>query len=135
MPAITGEGDLSGNTNSTLARLLSPDEVVGLLSGGFSLVDVCDVAVMSSAEILEGSIRVNATKSPSRIPSREDVLEPLRAILIFPSPSQHKWAAFLPPNEWPTPKESHPKSKIVIVKFDSRRNGEIQIVKCGYRHR
>ena len=38
MPSITGEGDLSGNTNSTVARLLSPDEVVGILSGGFSRV-------------------------------------------------------------------------------------------------
>ena len=53
---ITGEGDLSGNTNSAVARLLSPDEVVGIFSGGVSLV-VCDVVGfwtgLSSAEIVE----------------------------------------------------------------------------------
>ena len=43
MPVTTGEGDLSGNTNSIVAKLLSPDEVIGMLSGGFSCVDVCDV--------------------------------------------------------------------------------------------
>ena len=131
MPAITGEGDLSGNTNSIVARLLSPDEPVGMLSGGFSCVDVCDVAGMSSAEIVEAVSDSIQPKSPSRIPIRDEVLEPVRAILIFPSPSQHNWAAFSP-NEWLTPEESHPMSKIVNVKFDSRRNGEIQIVKYGY---
>ena len=71
---ITGEGDLSGNTNSTIARLLSPDEVIGMLSGGFSWVDVCDVAGMSSMEIVEAVSESMQPKAPSRIPSREDVL-------------------------------------------------------------
>ena len=56
MPAITGKRDLSGNTNSAVARLLSPDEVVGIFSGSFSSV-VCDVVGfwtgISSAEIVE----------------------------------------------------------------------------------
>ena len=83
-----------GNTNSTVARPLSPDEVVGIFSGGFSWVDVCDVAGMSSAEIVEAVSESMQPKAPSRILSRDDVLELVRAILIFPSPSQHKWAAF-----------------------------------------
>ena len=95
MPVITGERDLSGNTNSIVAKLLSQDEVVGMLSGGFSCVDAWDVAGMLSAEIVEvvsDSIQPTAL---SRIPIREAVLEPARAILIFPRPSWHKWAAFL----------------------------------------
>ena len=35
MPATTGERDLRGNTNSAVARLLSPDEVVGTFSLAF----------------------------------------------------------------------------------------------------
>ena len=57
MAVNTGERDLSGNSNSAVARLLSPDEVVGIFSGGFSSVDVFGVAGfwtgMSSAEIVE----------------------------------------------------------------------------------
>ena len=131
MPATTGEGDLSGNTNSIVVRVLSPNEVIGILSGGFSWVDVCDVAGMSSAEIMEAVLESMQPKAPSRIPSRDDVLEPVRAILIFP--------VFLgingqlsSLNEWLTPEESHPKSTMVNVKFDSRESGEIQIVKYGY---
>ena len=78
MPAITGEGDLSGNTNSIVVRLLSPDEVVGMLSGGFSCVDDCDVAGMSSAEIVEVVSDLIQPKAPSRNPIREEVLEPAR---------------------------------------------------------
>ena len=43
MASITGERDLSGNTNSAVDRQLSPDEVVGIFSGGFFSVDICDM--------------------------------------------------------------------------------------------
>ena len=99
MPVITGEGGLSGNSNLAVARLLSPDEVVGIFSGGFSSGDVFGVlgfwTGMSLMEIVEAVLESMQPKAPSRIPSRDDVLEPMRAILIFPSPSRHKWAAFL----------------------------------------
>ena len=94
MPATTGEGDLSGNTNSIVAELLSPEEVVGMLFGSFSCVAVCDAAGMSSAEIVEAVSDSIQPKAPSRIPIRDAVLEPVRAILSFPRPSWHKWAAF-----------------------------------------
>ena len=95
MPVITGERDLSGNTNSIVAKLLSPDEVISLLSSGFSCVDVWDGSGMSSAEIVEVVSDSIEPKAPSRIPIKDAVLAPVRAILIFPRPSQHKWAAFL----------------------------------------
>ena len=57
MAVITGERDLSGNTNSAIARLLSLDKGVGIFSVGFSSVDVCDVegfwTGMSSTEVVE----------------------------------------------------------------------------------
>ena len=57
MAVITGERDLSGKTNSAVARLLSPDELVGIFSDGFSSVGVFGVVGfwtgMSSAEIVE----------------------------------------------------------------------------------
>ena len=93
MPAITGEGDLSGNTNSIVAKLLSPGEVVDMLSGGFSCVDVWDVTGISLAEIVEAVSDSIQPKAPSRIPIRDAVLKPARAILILPRPSQCKWAA------------------------------------------
>ena len=99
MAAITGERDLSGNTNAVVARLLSPDEIIGILPGGFSSVDVCDVVGfwtgMSSAEIVEAVLESIQPKAPSRISIRDEVSEPARAILIFPSPSKCKWAAFV----------------------------------------
>ena len=94
MPATTGEGDLSGNTNSIVAELLLPEEVIGMLSGSFSCVAVCDAAGMSSAEIVEAVSDSIQPKAPSRIPIRDAVLEPARAILNFHKPSQHNWAAF-----------------------------------------
>ena len=84
MPVTTGEGDLSGNTNSIVAKLLSPDEVMGMLSGGFSCVD--DAAGMSSAEIVEVVLDSIQPKTPSRIPIRDAVSEPAKAILSFPRP-------------------------------------------------
>ena len=56
MPAFTGERDLSGKTSSAVARLLSPDEIVGIFSDGFSSVVFGVVAFwtgMSSTEIVE----------------------------------------------------------------------------------
>ena len=50
---------------------------------------------MSAMEIVEAVSESMQPKAPSRIPSRDDVLELARVILIFPSPSRHKWAAFL----------------------------------------
>ena len=94
MPVTTVEGDLSRNTNSIVAELLSPEEVVGMLSGSFSYVAVCDVTGMSSAEIVEAVSDSIQPKDPSRIPIRDAVLEPVRAILSFSRPSQHKWKAF-----------------------------------------
>ena len=87
MPAITGERDLSGNTNSIVAKLLSPDEVIGMLSSGVSCVDVWDGAGMSSAENVEVVLDSIQPKAPSRIPIKDVVLEPARANLIFPRPS------------------------------------------------
>ena len=92
MPATTGEGDLSGNTNSIVAELLLPEEVVGMLSGSFSCVAVCDAAGIS-AEIVEAVLDSIQPKAPSRTPIRDTVLEPARAILSFPRPSWHNWGA------------------------------------------
>ena len=50
---------------------------------------------MSSTEIVEAVSESIQPKVPSRISIRDEVSEPVRAILIFPSPSKCKWAAFL----------------------------------------
>ena len=75
MAVITGERDLSGYTNSAVARLLSPDEVVGIFSGGFSSVDICDVVGfwtgMSSVEIVEAVLESIQPKASSRISIRD----------------------------------------------------------------
>ena len=82
-----------------IARVLSPDEIVGIVSDGFSLVDVFGVVDfwtgMSSTEIVEAVSESMQPKAPSRILSRDDVSEPVRAILIFPNPFRCKWAPFL----------------------------------------
>ena len=85
-------------------------------------------------EIVEAVSQSMQPKAPSRFSSWDDVLEPARAILIIPSPLGIN-EQLSSPNEWPTPKDSHPKSKIVNVKFDCRGNEEIQIVKYVYWHR
>ena len=94
MPVTTGGGDFSGNTNPKVAELLSPEEVMGMLSGSLSCVAVSDAAGMSSAEIIEAVSDPIQPKAPSRIPIRDVVLEPVRAILSFPRHSWHNWAAF-----------------------------------------
>ena len=81
----TGEGDLSGNTNPIVSKLLSPDEVLGmLLWNGFSCVGVWDVAGMSSAEMVEAVSHSIQPKAPSRIPIRDAVLEPVMGHFELP---------------------------------------------------
>ena len=65
---------------------------------------------MLSAEIVEAALESMQPKAPSRIPIRDDVLEPVRTILIFPVLlGVNGQLSSL--NEWLTPEESHPKSK------------------------
>ena len=58
---------------------------------GTSSITVSLTSGMETREIVSWSME---PKAPSRVPISEDVLQPTRAILIFPKPSHFSLAAF-----------------------------------------
>ena len=52
------------------------------------------VSLASELEVIEIFSQSMEPRAPSRVSRREDVLQPARAILIFPKPSHFSLAAF-----------------------------------------
>ena len=87
IPAITRGIAHVGKTSSTSIGPLSVGDGVD----GTSSITVSLVLGMEAREIVSWSME---PKAPSSVSTREDVLQPMRAILIFPKPSCFSLAAF-----------------------------------------
>ena len=88
IPAITRGIAYVGKTSSTpIGPLLAGDGVDGV--DGMSPITV---SLASEMEAMENSLLIYEPKAPSRLSKREDMLQPMRAILIFPKPSHFSLA-------------------------------------------
>ena len=79
-----------GKTNSVPTGPLSAGDGMDGDEGISSLV-ISLTSEMEAVEIFSWSMK---PKAPSRVSRREEVLQPARAILIFPKPSHFSLAAF-----------------------------------------
>ena len=90
IPAITRGIACVGKTSSIPVGPLPAGDGVDR-ADGISSVTVSLASGMEAMEMVSWSME---PKAPSSVSRREDVLQPTRAILIFPKPSCYNLAAF-----------------------------------------
>ena len=107
-----------GKTNSAPMRPLSSEDGMGGDKTISSFVD----SFISEIEAVEIFSWLTKPKASSKVSRREEVLQPARAIFIFPKPHALIWQLF-PPNEWLVLSMSGPKMK--TIKKNLRKPGVI----------